>query len=57
VRQLADRVRRCRRDEQEIDRRGKRDVLDVGVGAGLELVTRRRVSASNVTAPTKRVAE
>jgi phosphopantothenoylcysteine decarboxylase / phosphopantothenate---cysteine ligase len=31
VRQLADRVRRCRRDEQEIDRRGKRDVLDRGV--------------------------
>ncbi len=38
VGELADDVRRGRRDEQQIDRRGQRDVLDVGVGARLELV-------------------
>ena len=38
VGELADDVRGRRRDEQQIDRRGERDVLDVGVGAGLELI-------------------
>ncbi len=38
VGELADDVGRGGRDEQQIDRRGQRDVLDVGVGARLELV-------------------
>src|SRR5262249_4450393 len=37
VRQLADRVRRRRDDEQHIEARGQRDVLDVRVHAGGEL--------------------
>ncbi len=38
VGELAENVCRCRRDEQQVDRRRERDVLDVGIGAGLELV-------------------
>ena len=38
VGELADHVGRRRRDDQQIDRRGERDVLDVGVGARLELI-------------------
>ena len=37
VGELADDVRRRRRDDQQIDARRERDVLDVGVRAGLEL--------------------
>ena len=38
VGELADDVGGRRRDQQQIDRRGERDVLDVGVRAGLELI-------------------
>ena len=38
VGELADDVRRRRRDQQQVGGRGQRDVLDVGVGAGLPLI-------------------
>ena len=51
VRELADRIGRGRRDEQQIDVRGNRDVLDVGVRARLPLIgdhfaARNRLEAS-----------
>ena len=44
VGELAEDVRGGRRDEQQVDGRGQRDVLDVGVGAGGPLARDHRVA-------------
>ena len=55
---LADDVGGCRRDKEQIDRRGERDVLDVGVASRLVLIgdDAPTVIASKVTGPTNLVA-
>ena len=59
VGELADDVGGGRRDEQQIDRRRERDVLDVGVGARLELIGDDPAAGDRLErdGPTNRVAE